>query len=239
MRQLPKRTALSRCTLKRLAADTKLINAAADPKAEADKLYTNARKAKWFLPVVEALRKLSGLGERCMLCSGSECSDVEHFWPKSKHPARAMIWENYLWSCTPCNRGKSNEFPLADDGCAILINPFDQNPWDFFYIDEFGNLNANWDRSTDTLNFRASETIRVVSLDRQALQESRRSRMDDLKEKVSDTCALLADKKLTVSAAKLRIATWRKQPFQPDVADYFLSGPGKAEKPFSDLFKLL
>ena len=174
-----------------------------------------------------------------MFCSGSESSDVEHYRPKAVFPLLAMTWENYLWACTPCNRAKSNQFPVAEDSSPALLNPLDENVWNYFYIDSFGNLTPVWDIQLDDYNFRGKETASVIGLDRQALQESRRSRMDDLKEKVNDAVLLLRAEKLTVAVVKKRVAKWRKQPFQPDVADYFLNGPGRAEQPFKALFELL
>lgn len=239
MRQLPKRLKLSSGIKSRLVEETKKITASAMPKEEADRIYGNARDAVWFRPVVSALKKLTGLGQRCMFCSGSESSDVEHYRPKAVFPHLAMTWENYLWACTPCNRAKSSQFPLAGDNSAVLINPLDENVWRYFYIDAFGNLTPLWDVQRDDFNPRGKETARIIGLDRQVLQESRRSRMDDLKEKVQDTASLLKSGDITVSAVRSRLSKWRRQPFHPDVADYFLNGPGRGEQPFKSLFDLL
>ena len=239
MRQLPKRPKLPPPLTARLVAETRKITRAATPKDEAEKAYAAARTAAWFRPIVQTLGKLSGVGERCMYCSGSESSDVEHYLPKSTFPGHAMTWQNYLWICTPCNRSKSNQFPTQPDGAALLINPLDENIWQYFYIDEFGNLSPTWDTALDDYCAKGKETATVIGLDRQALQEARRSRMDDLKEKVADTVKLMKAGDITVAAAHKRIRTWRTQPFQPDVADYFLNGPGKTEKPFASLFRLL
>lgn len=38
---------------------------------------------------------------------------------------------------------------------------------------------------------------------------------------------------------RARIDEWSKQAFQPDVADYFLRGPGMGEKPFEKFFNVL
>jgi hypothetical protein len=101
MRTLPKPQPLRKPLVDRLANETDAIKKAVDPKAEADKRYGNARKTRWFAPVVKELGRLAGPGERCMFCSGSEASDVEHFRPKAIFPEVAMTWENTLWSCTP------------------------------------------------------------------------------------------------------------------------------------------
>ena len=239
MRQLPKRPKLSPLLERRLGEETLKITRSTSPKEEAETIYANSRAAAWFKPIIAALGKLSGMGARCMYCSGSESSDVEHYRPKSSFPEYAMTWKNYLWICTPCNRAKLNQFPIAADDSAILINPLDENVWRYFYIDEFGNLSPTWDVQRDDYCLRGIKTAEIIGLDLQALQEARRSRMDDLKEKVGDTIALVKANELTVSAAKSRVVKWRKQPFQPDVADYFLNGPGRKEQPFKALFSLL
>lgn len=241
MRQLPKRPNLSKVLIKRLADETAAIVAHLDPKSEADRRYANARKAKWFKPIVDALAKVSGPGQRCMFCSGSESSDVEHYRPKGvvAFAPFAMTWENYLWCCTPCNRNKLNRFPPDTEPGGRFVNPLDENVWDFFFIDEFGILTPVFDSITGSLNQRAVTTRDFLSLDRDAVQESRKIRLDDLRGQVEDTMRLLKLGEISVAQARQREVKWREQPFQPDVADYFLKGPGKKEQPFRNFLALL
>ena len=212
------------------------ITAHADPKAEAARRYGNARKAKWFKPVVKELEELSGPGQRCMFCSGSEASDVEHYRPKAVFPALAMTWLNYLWSCTPCNRSKWNRFPPDTEPGGRFVNPLDDNVWEFFFIDEFGILTPRFDQVSNTLNERAVSTRDYLELNREALQESRKIRLEDLKSQVDETLQLVSLGKINKAQIRAKISNWLKQPFQPDVADYFLNGPGKDEAPFKVLF---
>lgn len=102
MRTLPTPKPLPKALRKRLAEETTAIVGSGDPKAVAERRYGNARKTQWFAPVIKELGRLAGAGERCMFCSGSEASDVEHYKPKAVFPELAMTWENFLWSCTPC-----------------------------------------------------------------------------------------------------------------------------------------
>ena len=99
MRRLPPRPELPPATRKRLEQESKAIVEAANPKDEAERRYCNARKAKWFKPVVGSLGVMSGIGQRCMFCSGSEAAQIEHFRPKALFPLEAMKWENFLWAC--------------------------------------------------------------------------------------------------------------------------------------------
>lgn len=234
MRKLPLRPDLPQATLKQLAQETKAIAQATDPKADAKRRYENARKAKWFKPVVEALGEMSGLGGRCMFCSGSESSQVEHFRPKAVFPLEAVKWENFLWSCSICNQSKSDRFPPDTEPGEPIINPVDEDVWSFFFIDEFGNLAARWCSDTNGIDARAAKTIEILALDRDALQDTRQQRLDDLRKRVRDSLELFRQKHLGQDELRARCEEWRRQPFQPDVASYFLDGPGRQEEPFAE-----
>ena len=239
MRPLPKRPSPSKPLARKLAEKSEEISRSTDRTAGAQRIYESSRKTKWFAEVPRLLGTMAGQGERCMLCSGSESSDVEHFWPKAVYPEKAMSWDNFLWACTPCNRRKGDRFPLDDQGEPLLLNPVEDPVWEHFYIDQFGNLSAKWDVSANALDRRALETVETVGLDRQILQEGRLSRLHDLIEKVEDTLDRLGRGSLTVASAKARVLRWRRQPFHPDVADYFLNGPGREALPFRTLFHFL
>ena len=234
MRTLPPRPYLNATLVARLAAETSGITSAADPKAEAEKRYGNARKTKWFAPLVKELGKLAGPGERCMFCSGSESSDVEHYRPKALWPELAMTWENFLWSCTPCNRGKSSRFPPETEPGGRLINPMDENVWDFFFIDDFGFLTPRFDIAANEPNARGVSTRDLLSLNREAVQDSRLMRLNSLRQQVHDALTLMSQGRLSKQEARDRLKTWKDEPWQPDVANYFLSGPGNNKTPFKE-----
>lgn len=237
MRQLPKRPALPKSVTKRLKLETTAITSATDVQAEAARRYTNARKTKWFLPVILTLRALTGIGGRCMFCSGSESSDVEHYRPQAVFPELAMVWKNFLWVCGICNGSKLNRFPLEVD--KLLINPLEENVWDFFFLDDQGRLTARWSLSHNALHPRALSTMELLSLDRDDLQNSRWQRLLALRREVNHCLTLFKNNHLTKSELREHLAEWRTEPFQSDVADYFLNGPGREEEPFAALFKLL
>jgi hypothetical protein len=115
----------------------------------------------------------------------------------------------------------------------------DEKVWDFFFIDEFGILTPRWNLELDEQEPRAVSTMSIVSLDRQALQQTRQSRLRNLKQQVSDSIAAFNRGDMDKKEIRRRSKEWLKEPFQPDVADYFLNGPGKSEKPFSKLFEIL
>jgi len=236
MRTLPSRPDLPKAVAEKLVAKTEQIAKASDPKADADRVFSSSRGAKWFRPVVESLGKMAGPGERCMWCSGSESSDVEHYRPKAEYPLSAMTWENMLWSCGICNRHKGDRFP-ADP--HRLLDPTCENVWSFLFIDEFGNLIARFRIDLNALDPRADATLKTMKLDRQALQESRLRRRRELVRHVEDSLARYDVGQVTVEQLRDRVREWREAPFQPDVADYHLNGPGRTETPFSRLFDVI
>jgi uncharacterized protein (TIGR02646 family) len=216
-----------------------MIAEATDPKFAAERIYASSRKAKWFIEITGHLKSMCGIGSRCMFCSGSEASNVEHFRPKSLFPTLAMTWNNLLWICGICNQAKGDAFRTEADNVAILIDPTLEDVWDFFFVDEYGNLTARWNPGLNRIDPRAKETMDAFGLDRELLQESRLSRLNDLKQKAIDSLARLLAGELTTGDVRERVREWKGQPFQPDIADFFLAGPGSSESPFSDLLARL
>lgn len=235
MRRLPPRPDLSTQSQKRLETATTAIKNASDPKQEAERLYTNARQTKWFTKITTTLATISGPGERCMFCSGSEASQVEHFRPKAVFPNEAMTWTNFLWVCGICNQHKSDHFPPATEPGGRFIDPTIENPWDFFEFDQFGNLCARWNDALDDLDPRADTMIQLLKLDRDALQQTRQDRLEALKESALDTLALLKKGEIDTNELHRRCHKWKNSSLQPDIADYFLAGPGQKEEPFRTL----
>jgi uncharacterized protein (TIGR02646 family) len=233
MRPLVARPTLPGRTQKRLESESRAIAVSSDPKAEAKRRYESARRAVWFRSVRTALGEMSGPGERCMFCSGSEASQVEHFRPKAVFPRLAMSWNNFLWACGVCNQSKGDRFPPDTEPGARIVDPVEEDVWAFFFIDDFGNLTARWRIDMDDQDPRAAKTIEILSLDRDVLQDSRQRRLDDLKQRVVDSLELFDARSLCEDDLRARREEWLAQPFQPDVASYFLDGPGGALPPFS------
>jgi uncharacterized protein (TIGR02646 family) len=104
--------------------------------------------------VLAALRRM--FKGRCVYCESVLPGrlDVEHFRPESLYPGIAYQWTNLLFACAFCNQdGKGALFPLLPEGrqpvydpsdpgklddtdSAMLINPCNEDPADFF---EFTN----------------------------------------------------------------------------------------------------
>ncbi|MCX6904068.1 MAG: hypothetical protein NTW03_11460 [Verrucomicrobia bacterium] len=239
MRILPRRPGLRSDTKKRLQRQTDAIVSSSNPQEAAEKRYANARKSRWFGEVLSKLKTMAGPGEPCMLCDANEATDVEHYRPKSVFPQRALQWENLFWGCSACNRFKGNRFPPDTEPGAQILNPVEDRVWEYFFLDQFGTLTPLWRPALNAFDPRAASTREVLRLDRQTLQERRLQRLRGLRTAVEDTLARFRSKHITAADVRQRIAEWKIEPFQADVADYFLSGPGKKEEPFATLLSLV
>ncbi len=205
-------------------------------KESADSLYNSARGTQWFSSVIEALRSHCGGSEVCMYCSSGEPSQVEHYRPKAVFPELAFDYENYLWVCGLCNQYKSNQFPPdTHPHLAQILNPIDDNVWEHFYLNEFGELSASLNLSTGAESPRAVSTFTIVKIDRPLIQRRRRQRFKELQKKVTNTLDKFRRGEISLADLQGELAEWRADCFQADVPDYFLNGPGRGEEPFRSL----
>ena len=142
---------------------------------------------------------------KCCFCEAKithiDDGDIEHFRPKKGYrqsnsdtlhrPGYYWLsydWDNLFLACTKCNqRNKKNLFPLMpgspratshnaaiDTEKPIFIHPAKENPEDFI------SFHDEVPKGIDKAN-RGAKTIRYLGLDRDALDEARRERLDDLK----------------------------------------------------------
>lgn len=237
MRRITPRPALPPDTQAWLNEKSAEIASAETPKAAAERLYASARGDTRFEPVLEALRSMSGPGWRCMYCSGSEGHQVEHWRPKSRFWLEALAWANLLWVCGQCNLAKRESF----DAACPPLDPVRDNVWQHCYVDEFGQLNPVWNTELNSLDPRGEATINLLELNREALQTTRQARLRSLRKRARQTLADLEAGAMTRDALALELLSWFAEPFQPDVADYFLDGPGAQEptEPFAALLAQL
>ena len=94
-------------------------------KAEASFSSRNIKENKTFEAVKIELKKISPGIERCIYCEDSQCSQVEHFYPKSLYPQFCFDWSNYFYACSVCNVSKNNKFAVFrhDNGAFYKANP--------------------------------------------------------------------------------------------------------------------
>ena len=158
----------------------------------------------YWLP--EARKKLwEHQNNKCCFCERvreeKRESDLEHYRPKAKvedEPNHngywwlAYHWENYLFSCKPCNETyKRNQFPLRPGGerafqetdeldreLPVLLDPYKDDPesvisfdWDScneLFVKTVGHPQHDTDE-------RGKNTINIVGLNRPGLPEERAS----------------------------------------------------------------
>lgn len=240
MRNFLQRPILQKKGLDQLESKAFEIIRSKSPKATAETIYKNSRKTKWFLDsVVSTLGELSGTGQRCMFCGGSESSQVDHFLPKAKFPYFAMCWENFIWICGVCNQHKGDKFPCDYDLGNLLINPLDEDIWKYFTLDRLGFMMPKWNIKLDDIDKRAKETEGAVKLNRQIVQETRQFRITHLISEVEDAILLHDMGHLNKVELRERLNNWMIFPLHPEVPQYFFEGPGNVEEPFSAFLVLV
>lgn len=239
MRNLPNRLPIPTATQTQLVHETSEIMALQtmeERKAQADSRYSKERSKEWFTPITGALKSAD---VRCMYCSSDSPSHVEHYRPRARFPELTFDYENYLLSCSICNNYKGSRFPLDDQGNPLLINPFDDNVWDYFDIDPtFGRL-------IPKPNLRAKTTCTIIKINSEDIQKIRVHRLNGAKPlnlglRAEAETAITQYRSGTLNQSQLRdaIQAMIEAPFQTDVADYFLNGSGRTIDPFKTLLEL-
>lgn len=140
---------------------------------------------------------------RCSYCEDSLADEIEHIRPKNLFPDLAFVWENYLFSCGPCNGPKSNRYGHIDknkvieyrrvrsapispppSGESALIDPRREDPCAYLELDLGGvtpggmTLQATYEfmpaDPLTTLDLeRARFTIDVLGLNREVIRVAR------------------------------------------------------------------
>jgi hypothetical protein len=172
-----------------------------------------------------------------MYCSSDEPSHLEHYRPIAHYPAFAFDYLNFLWVCGICNsENKGDQFPPEFGEGEQILNPLDDYVWDYFFLDEnFGRLTKTIDPITLLPKPRAVSTCKVVGIDRGILQRKRAIRHGELIDIASGLLSNYRRGEITQAQVKDRLLGMQTAPFQADVADYFLNGPGRVHEPFRSL----
>jgi hypothetical protein len=139
----------------------------------------NTKRNATFIRVRQTLAAMCAGAQRCMYCEDSVSDEVEHHHPKNLYPGRVFDWDNYLYSCGPCNGPKNNKFAvlLAATGALseiprpprgappqpppagqpALIDPRTEDPLAYLQLDivggtfRFAAIGAQIDRGTYTI----------------------------------------------------------------------------------------
>ena len=151
---------------------------------QTEKYKANKEARVWDIKILkEALLKLSN--NKCafsevVLNEEGKYMQIEHFYPKSKYPDKVMEWGNLLPCLNVCNSRKRD----LDPSIHPLVNPFFDNPKDFFYI-ENGRINA-----LDSKNKKAINTLEAYDLNNP--EQLRKPRFRSVT-KVRDILVLIKD----------------------------------------------
>ena len=142
--------------------------------------WANGKKNRAFDEIKAQLTKMCRGPKRCAYCEDSAADEIEHIAPKDSYPERTFDWTNYLYACGPCNGPKANRYRIRSSadgslidtenlpyppppGDPLLINPRDENPLDFLWLDlETFAFVPNIDEKTAFDYQRAAYTINVA-----------------------------------------------------------------------------
>ncbi|MEU7946201.1 HNH endonuclease [Micromonospora taraxaci] len=109
--------------------------------------------------------------DKCLYCetklSHAQYGDVEHIAPASAKPELVVEWKNLGYVCQVCNNNKRDYW----DDALPLINPYDDDPQNHFAF--FGTFILHKPRGD-----RGKMTITKLKLNRTALMERRKDRID-------------------------------------------------------------
>jgi uncharacterized protein (TIGR02646 family) len=121
---------------------------------------------------------------RCIYCEDSVADEVEHIKPKDLYPGVVFVWDNYLYSCGPCNGPKNNFFAVfgnagqvievsrkqadsvvpPETGADVFINPRAEDPTNFITLDLHTLLFIPKPRLSDMDKEKARYTIKILRL---------------------------------------------------------------------------
>lgn len=117
--------------------------------------------------VQSALQTMAAGLNRCMYCSDSEGTAVDHYEPVTRAPRRTFDWPNHLLACSHCNsHAKRDRFPVDCDGSPLLIDPSEDEPLDHLDL-AFSN------GSYAALTPKGEMSIDVFDLNRFVLRQGR------------------------------------------------------------------
>lgn len=156
---------------------------------DVNKRWDSQRRTKEMGGVISALQRMVGPRERCVWCVDSQATDVEHYRPKARFPEVMFVWENLLWTCTPCGRKKGAQLPLAVDGTPLLLDPTRQDPWDHLVFEpDTGQLVPRLDPKTGAPDLVGDATCspKLLRLNVEAVTLGRRRAWRALCEAVGD-----------------------------------------------------
>jgi uncharacterized protein (TIGR02646 family) len=103
-----------------------LLAGSADGRS-ARKAWTSAERER--RGVRSYLTMMAAGIRRCMYCGDNLGTDIDHFEPISRSPARTFDWPNHLLACSYCNSNQKRAlYPCDSSGQSLLIDPTADDP---------------------------------------------------------------------------------------------------------------
>ena len=103
--------------------------------------------------------------------------EIEHFHPKKLYPDEVLSWENLLPSCKKCNATKGSHDTVKEP----IINPFVDNPKDYFYFDNsFYRARENNEKAKLSIKKLGLNDIEHFVEDRDDISKHAKARLKDL-----------------------------------------------------------
>ena len=121
LRRLPREQALSPETCAELDRLQALVNS-----GEMN-VWKNRFSGKPHFKAVRAVLLTMSWG-KCAYCEQEAIEfQIDHVWPKARHPARSFNVDNFLPSCGPCNKIKG-DLPETELGLPAVLDPSAEDP---------------------------------------------------------------------------------------------------------------
>ncbi|WP_278572898.1 HNH endonuclease [Fusobacterium ulcerans] len=139
-------------------------------------------KSVWNKPFIRE-KLLEESNSKCVYCecfigNGRKEMHIDHFHYKDKYIEEVVSWDNLNPSCPHCNKSKSTH----DTYLFPIINPFEQNPKDYFYLKNYRYYSRNNDVEEIVRN-----TISVLGLnDTEKVVKFRFEQAEILIDKIED-----------------------------------------------------
>ncbi len=123
----------------------------------------------------------------CFIGNGHKEMHIDHFHYKNKYKDEVVTWENLNPSCSTCNKNKSQH----DTYETPIINPFEQEPKDYFYLKNYRYYSRN--EKVDKI---VHDTINVLGLnDTENIVKLRFEQGETLIDKINDIYELAEENK--------------------------------------------
>lgn len=154
-----------------------------------------AKPSGLFTKIRKELSTMAGDLVRCAYCEDSCADEIEHVRPKDFFPDQTFVWENYVFSCGPCNSGKRNQYPVnvagnvlelhqhrkthgfvrPPSGLCLFIDPRKEDPLQFLWLDILAGtfMILPLDEDDAEISSRADSTISILRLNREMLRKAR------------------------------------------------------------------